>query len=41
MTDAFLMYSELLKKDPKFAPAERNLEYIMTTRFGFGNPPPR
>jgi hypothetical protein len=41
MNEAFLMYSELLKKDPKFAPAERNLEYIMRTRFGFANPPPR
>jgi len=41
MNEAIAMYQELLKKDPKFSPAERNIEYLMRTRFGFANPPPR
>lgn len=40
-TEAMLLYQGVLQKDPNYAPAVRNMEYIMHTHFGFGNPHPR
>ena len=39
--DAITYYEKALKKDPNFAPAQQNLEYIARTRFGFSNQHPR
>jgi hypothetical protein len=40
-TEAMLLYQGVLQKDPNYAPAVRNMQYIMHTRFGFGNQHPR
>jgi energy-converting hydrogenase Eha subunit B len=39
--EAMLLYQGVLQKDPNYAPAQRNMEYIMRTHFGFGNQHPR
>jgi hypothetical protein len=39
--DAMALYQGVLQKDPHFAPAEHNLEYLMRTHFGFGSQHPR
>ncbi len=39
--EAITYYEKALKKDPNFAPAQQNLEYIARTRFGFSNQHPR
>lgn len=38
---AISLYQQVLHEDPNYAPAKRNLEYIMRTRFGFANLRPR
>jgi hypothetical protein len=39
--EAIALYQQVLRQDPNYTPAKRNMEYIMRTRFGFPGSNPR
>ncbi|MFZ2064262.1 MAG: tetratricopeptide repeat protein, partial [Candidatus Binatus sp.] len=41
INEAILLYQDAMREDPNFSPAKDNMEYIMRTHFGFGQPPRR